>query len=74
MGNRKTGDLGDRKAAGNQSQAGGGRYDINEIAKEGTKEALTKAQLIKNGKTATGQRADPIELDPEKTGIQGQPR
>ena len=49
MGNRKTGDLGDRKVAGNQSQAAGGRYDNNlrEMVKQDTKTAFSKVQMLK---------------------------
>ena len=74
MGNRKTGDLSDRKAPGNQSQAAGGRYDTKALAEADTKKALTKMQQKKiqlRGKTSTGQVSDPVELNPERN-IQGQ--
>ena len=71
MGNRKTGDLSQRVAPGNQSQAAGGRYDVNEEAKAATSAALAKAQQLKQG-TLTKRPADPIVVDPEKNDITNQ--
>ena len=50
--------------------------EARKIAGEDTKNALSKAQDKKNnqGKTATGQTPDPIEIDPEKKDIIGQGR
>jgi hypothetical protein len=45
------------------------------LAQEATKVALQKAtdqKMLNPGKTATGQPADPIELDPVKQGMQSQ--
>jgi len=45
------------------------------LAQEATKVALQKAtdqKMLNPGKTATGQLADPIELDPVKAGMQSQ--
>ena len=45
------------------------------LAQEATKVALQKAtdqKMLNPGKTATGQPADPIELDPVKAGMQSQ--
>jgi len=72
MGNRKTGDLSQRQVAGNQSQAAGGRYDVNEEAKAATPAAIAKAQQIKQNVTLTKRPADPIAVDPEKNDITNQ--
>lgn len=71
MGNRKTGDLGDRKVAGNQSMAAGGRYDINEMVKKDTNAAFTKVQMLKmQGKAKFPLKdGDYVELDPMKQGM-----
>ena len=45
------------------------------LAQEATKDALQKAtnqKMLATGKTATGQPADPIEIDPAKQGMQSQ--
>lgn len=45
------------------------------LAQEATKVALQKAtdqKMLNPGKTATGQPADPIEIDPVKAGMQSQ--
>lgn len=66
MGNRKTGDLSQRKAPGNQSQAGGGRYDVDEAIqaekKEGTQKALRRA---------SAKKGEEIYINPEKPDIIG---
>lgn len=71
---------GHRKADAMQSQHGGTRYNLSvtkKLAEEDTKIALNKAAEKKvereqmRGKTMTGQRPDPINLEPEKN-IQGQ--
>jgi hypothetical protein len=49
--------------------------DSQKIAKEDTKVALQKAtdqKMLNPGKTATGQPADPVEVDPVKQGMQSQ--
>ena len=77
MGNRKTGDLGDRVAPGNQSQAAGGRYDTKALAEEDMKTVIGKMNSKKKGKgtvvgkTPTRNVSDPIVINPEKN-IQGQ--
>ena len=72
MGNRKLGDLSQRKVPGNQSQAAGGRYDVNEEAKAATPAALAKVQQTKQQGTITKRPADPIVVDPEKNDITNQ--
>lgn len=49
------------------SLIGKDRYNkvSKKLAEEGTKSALSKAQQIKNGKTATGQQATPVNTEPE---------
>ncbi len=67
MGARATGDLSKRKAPGNQSMNGGGRYDnraITQIAEADSKVALKKAQQKKAVKA--GQGAEPIIINPDK--------
>lgn len=51
-------------------------FEAKKIAGEDTKNALSKAKEKKNnqGKTATGQTPDPIEIDPEKKDVLGQSR
>lgn len=74
LGNRKLGDLSQRKGPGNQSLNDGGRYDTNALRKlseADSKKAVAKAQKMKMGKTVTGQPAEPVVLNPEKN-IQAQ--
>ena len=69
LGNRKLGDLSQRKGPGNQSMNDGGRYDTNalrKLAESDSKKALKKAQQKKMGKTETGAPAEPVILNPEK--------
>lgn len=63
-----------------QNQSGGKRYNLSvtkKLAEEDTPKALNKAAEKKaereqvRGRTMTGQRPDPINIDPEKR-IQGQ--
>lgn len=45
------------------------------LAREATKDALQKVsdqKMLNPGKTATGQPADPVEIDPVKQGMQSQ--
>ena len=76
MGNRKTGDLGDRKVAGNQSMNAGGRYDINEMTKKDTNTAFTKVQMLKiQGQAKFPLKdGDYVELDPIKQGAMVSPQ
>ena len=78
MGNRKTGDLSDRVAPGNQSQSAGGRYDTRALAESDMKKAIAKVNSKHKtkggtvvGKTPTNNVSDPIVINPEKN-IQGQ--
>ena len=76
MGNRKTGDPGDRKVAGNQSMNAGGRYDINEMVKKDTNTAFSKVQMLKiqgQAKFPLKDR-DYVELDPIKQGAMVSPQ
>lgn len=43
-------------------------YDTKKLVKEDRKKVL---QRLKNNKTETGKPADPVELDPQKSGMQG---
>ena len=76
MGNRKTGDLGDRKVAGNQSMNAGGRYDINEMVKQDRNTAFSKVQMLKiQGQAKFPLKdGDYVELDPIKQGAMVSPQ
>lgn len=76
MGNRKTGDLADRKIAGNQSQAAGGRYDINEMTKNDRNTAFSKVQMLKlQGQAKFPLKdGDYVELDPVKQNMMASPQ
>lgn len=67
MGARTTGNLSKRKAAGNQSMNKGGRYSpLQKMVEADSKKALKKAQKLKAGTTETGQRSEPVILNPDK--------
>lgn len=57
-----------------QSMDGGKRYSskiAKRLAEEDRKRVLSKAQKIKANQTETGKPADPVEMDPQKQGMQG---
>lgn len=46
-------------------------YDVKKLVREDRKKVLSKRQQIKANTTETGKPADPVELDPQKLGMQG---
>jgi hypothetical protein len=50
------------------------KYDLREMVKADSKKALTKAKQERksaSGRTETGQKPDPVELQPERPEIVG---